>query len=143
MKKAYDQKPYLPYITDKMAHTVREAMVTCGLNDVDLFDNKTAAERFAEDVFSNDFNICIDKTMEEVQEDLKIYSSLTQAQGQIRITPGVKTKIQAFIQWARDQIRMGLDPALQRFPVADIATHIMNYKSHYVYTKKSKVYDLM
>ena len=139
MKKAHDQKPYLPYITDKMAHTVREAMVTCGLNDVDLFDNKTAAERFAEDVFSNDFNICIDKTMEEVQEDLKIYSSLTQAQGQIRITPGVKTKIQAFIQWARDQIRMGLDPALQRFPVADIATHIMNYKSHYVYTKKSKV----
>ena len=46
-EKAHDQKPYLPYITDKMAHTVREAMVTCGLNDVDLFDNKTAAERFA------------------------------------------------------------------------------------------------
>ncbi len=51
---------------------------------------KTAAARFASDIFSDSFDLCMDKTMEEVQNILKHYSNLTQNQGQIRVTPAPK-----------------------------------------------------
>ena len=43
-------------------YTVREAMTECGVNDVDLFDGRTQAERLATDLFSDDFHTCMDKT---------------------------------------------------------------------------------
>ena len=88
-------------------YTVRDGMVLCGIDDESLFQDQTPAERFASDIFSNSFSMCLDKTMEEVNNDIKQYSSLTQAQGQIRITPGNRQNIQAFIQWVRDMLRTG------------------------------------
>ena len=40
---------------------------------------------------------CLDKTMDEVNHDIKQYASLTQNQRQIRITPGNRKLIQATI----------------------------------------------
>ena len=78
-------------------YTVRDAMVICGLNDTDQFNGMTPAQRFAADIFSNSFVMCLDKTVEEVNNDIKQYATLTQSQGQIRITPGNRQNIQAFI----------------------------------------------
>ena len=64
----------------------------------------------------------MDKTVEELQNDLKQYSNLTQAQGQIRVTPGVIQKLHAFIQWSRDQIRTGLIPSFTELPVQETAS---------------------
>ena len=86
-----------------MIYTVREAMRECGVNDNDNFDGKTPAQRLAEDIFSDDFATCMDKTHKELDSDFKTYSDLTQNQGQIRITPGVKKNIKAFVQWSRDE----------------------------------------
>ena len=74
------------------AYTVREAMAECGVDDTDLFEEKTQAERLVADLFSDDFHTCIDKTHAGLDSDFKTYSDLTQAQGQIRVTPGIKKK---------------------------------------------------
>ena len=84
--------------------TVEEAMVECDIDDEDQFEGRTAAERIASDLFQDDFKTCMDKTFEELESDLKSFSTLTQNQGQIRLTPGQKNKIKAFIQWTRDTI---------------------------------------
>ena len=80
-----------------LIYTIADAMVKCGVSDTDIVEGESAAKRFPSDIFSNSYDICKDKTMEEVQNDLKYYSNLTQAQGQIRVTPGIIQRIQAFI----------------------------------------------
>ena len=119
-------------------YTVRDAMVICGLNDTDQFNGMTPAQRFAADIFSNSFVMCLDKTVEEVNNDIKQYATLTQSQGQIRITPGNRQNIQAFIQWSRDMVRTGREPSLIPFPVQSVADLIRKYQSHKAYVEKSK-----
>ena len=82
--------------------------------------------------------MCKDKTMDEVNTDIKQYSTLTQNQGQIRITPGNRQLMQAFMQWSRDMIRTGREPNLVPFPAHDVARLIRNYKNHKAYMEKSK-----
>ena len=83
--------------------TVRQALVACGVDNVNLFNGHTAAWRLSEEIFSNDFESCLDKTQIEIDDDFKSYSRLTQGQGQIRILPGCKKNIRAFVQWSKDQ----------------------------------------
>eukprot|EP00978_Attheya_sp_CCMP212_P005798 scaffold12959_cov53-Attheya_sp.AAC.1 len=89
------------------AFDVHQAMTACGINDVNLFDGDTAAARMALDMFNNSLHSCMDKTFAEVDQDFKSYSSLTIAQGQIRLSPGIRTRVKAFIQWMRDELRLG------------------------------------
>ena len=125
-------------LNGNQVYTVHDGMVLCGIDNETLFQDQTPAERFASDIFSNSFSMCLDKTMEEVNNDIKQYSSLTQAQGQIRITPGNRQNIQAFMQWVRDMLRTGREPSLEPFPLQDVASLIRNYKSHKAYMDKSK-----
>jgi len=124
--------------TPKPPYSVRDAMVLCGVDNTTVFESKTPAQRFAEDIFSDSFDICMDKTVEELQNDIKQYSNLTQAQGQIRVNPGVIQKIHAFIQWSRDQIRTGLIPSFTEFPVQETARLITNYKTHQAFIEKTR-----
>ena len=119
-------------------YTVRDAMILCGINDTDQYNGMTPAQRFATDIFSDSFNLCLDKTVQEVNDDIKQYATLTQNQGQIRITPGNKQTIQAFMQWSRNMIRTGREPSLVAFPVREVASLIRSYKSHKAYVEKSK-----
>ena len=114
------------------------AIASCGVNDVTLWNGQTKAQRIAFDMFDDAYTTCMDKTMEEVDADFKSYAELPLNQGQIRLSPGVKNKIRAFIQWARDQVRLGLDPTTQPYPVAEAANLIRRYKTHLAFTKKSK-----
>ena len=79
-------------------YTVREAMVECVVNDTEAFEGKTQADRLATDLFGDDFQTCMDKTHTKLDSDFKTYSDLTQAQGQICVTPGVKKHIKALLQ---------------------------------------------
>ena len=73
-------------------------MSQCGVNDIGLFEGRTQAEHLATDLFSNNFHTGMDKTHPELDSDFKTYSDLTQAQGQICVTPGIKKNIKAFVQ---------------------------------------------
>ena len=120
-----------------MAYTVYDAMVLCGIDDAARYHGDTACVRIATEMFDDDFNSCMDKTMTEVDSDLKAWSTLTANQGQIRLSPGTKKKLKAFMQWCRDMIRVGQDPASQAFPVAQTPLLIKRMKEHDAYVKKS------
>ena len=74
---------------DGQPYTVMNAMILFGVDNINNFNGQTTAECFASELFSNSFQICMDKTIEELQNDLKQSSNLTQNQGQIRVSPGV------------------------------------------------------
>ena len=118
--------------------TLANAIFDCGITDGVLFDGDTKASRIYTELFDNDFTSCMDKTHVELDDDLKPYSTLTAAHGQIRLTPGNKKNIKAFIQWTRDHIRLGIDPITVRFTVANALDFINRYKHHDAYIKKSK-----
>ena len=119
-------------------YTITDAMVLCGIPDGNPFNGSTQAQRIAVDVFDDDFQSTMDKTFQELEDDFKSYSSLTVNQGQIRMNPGTKKRVKAFIQWDRDMIRCDIDPASMAFPVWDTAGLIRKYKSHEAFVAKSK-----
>ena len=71
--------------------TLANTMSYCGIMD-------TKASRIATELFDEDFTSCMDKTYVEVDNYLKSYSTLTAAHGQIRLTPGHKKNIKAFLR---------------------------------------------
>ena len=119
--------------------TIRNALITCGVDDVALNDRETAAARLANEIFDNDFSACTDKTFEDLDDDLKAYSTMILANGQIRLNPGTKKLIKAFIQWSRDQIRLGHHPTLTAFPTDDSVALLRHFKTHDKFTKKASI----
>ena len=99
----------------EVAHTVLEAMIAIGIDNVAQFDGQTQAERIAEGIFEDDFESCMDKTDSEIDDDLKMWSNLTLANGQIRLQPVQRKRIKAFSQWVKDKLRQGIDPASEAF----------------------------
>ena len=80
------------------------AMIACSVNYAILFNGETQTERIATEIFDDDPSV-MDKTYVELQEDLKAYSSLTVANGQIRLTHGVTQNIE-YIS-SRHEMRSG------------------------------------
>ena len=111
-------------------NTVKDAMVLCGLDDDD-------SETIASEIFLDDFQSVMDISETELTDSFKTLSGLTQAQGQLRVLPAQKNKIKAFIQWVRDMIRTGIDPASRTFPVDEAAGLLRRAKTHKLYMDKS------
>ena len=108
------------------------------VTDGALFNVDTKAYRMAAELFDDELSSSMDKTYKELDEELKLYSNLTVVNGKIRLGPGNKKNINAFIQWTRDQIRLGLNPSLTRFPVVDSLDYIKRYNHQSAYIKNSK-----
>ena len=90
------------------------------------------------DMFDNDFASCMDKSDEEIDSDLKTYSSMTILQGQIRLNPGSKRSLKAAIQWVKDLIRTDNDPTTTPIPNNLNTTELMRRsKTHVNFIKKS------
>lgn len=83
--------------------TVLHALIACGVDNTARFMDQTQAERIAEDVFDDHFASCMDLTFKELDDHFKTYADLTGAQGQIRVRPGTRKNIKAFVQWTRTQ----------------------------------------
>eukprot|EP00978_Attheya_sp_CCMP212_P028790 scaffold100335_cov31-Attheya_sp.AAC.1 len=80
------------------------------------------------DMFNDSFHSCMDKTFDEVDQDFKSYSSLTIAQG-------IRTRIKVFIQWTRDELRLGRNPSNVPFPAQMTADNIRRYKMHLKFSR--------
>ena len=120
------------------AFTAQDAMIASGIDNISLFEGAPQTKIIASDIFDADFTACMDKTYEDLDDDLKGYSVLTQAQGQIRLTPGTKKNLKAFIQWMRDCIRIGQVPADIPFPQGEAIALLRGYKTHVHFISKSK-----
>lgn len=128
---AIPQGPPLP-------NTVLGAMIACGLDNVTVNNGMTNAARIATDCFDNSFDTCLDKSFDDIEADFKTFSVLDPDQGQIRLMPGQKNRIKAFIQWVRNMIRTGLDPSLLPFPIANTPLLLRHYHTHLKFVKDSK-----
>ena len=53
------------------AFTVIDAINQIGITDGTLFNGATKAQRIATELFDDDFTSCLDKTFNEIDEDLK------------------------------------------------------------------------
>ena len=83
----------------------------------------------------------MDKSYEDLKNELKVYSGLTIAEGRIRILPGVQNRIRTFIQLTRDQIRQALDPKITPFPIEEIADLLYRKESHDNLVRQSKTLE--
>ena len=119
-------------------YTVFDGMVEYGVDNTVNFNTQTPAKRIAEELVDNDFTSCMDKTLEELRSDFKNNSYLTVAQGQIRLTPGVKRNIQAYIQIVMDEIHMGRDPKSEQFDIGETGTLLRRFNTHNKYIHKIK-----
>ena len=117
---------------------VVDAMVVCGVDNEGLFMDETQAQRLASDIFGDQFTSCLDITFKELDDYFKTYSDFTVAQGQIRIRPGIRKNIKAFIQWTRDELRLGRDPAESPFPIELVGDMIRRYRTHEKFLNDSK-----
>ena len=117
--------------------TVYDAMVECGVNDATLFMGQTPAVRIAEDCFGNDFNAVMEISYEEFEADLKSYSTLTVANGQIRLDPRTKRMIRAFLQFVRNHYRISVDPSTIPFVTANAIQLLNDEKTHKAFVDKS------
>lgn len=118
--------------------SVLDAMITCGVDNVALYQQHTAAQRIARDVFRDTFGSCMCISHKDLDEYLKIYSSLPANSGQIRVHPGIRTNIKAFIQFVRDQIRLGFDPSTIPFPVQDVDRLLHRHDVHEEFRSNAK-----
>ena len=64
-------------------NTVRASIALCGVNDVQLWNGRTKAQRMASDIFGDDFETGKDLDYDDILDDFKSYSALTVANGQI------------------------------------------------------------
>ncbi len=68
------------------------------------------AQRVAAYIFDNMFMSCMDLAFKVMDAHFITYLDLTVvAQGQIRLRPGRDKNIKAFVQWTRDEMRLGRD----------------------------------
>jgi hypothetical protein len=84
-------------LTEADGMTVVDAMVACGIEHDALFMDETQAQRIANDIFDDIFDSCPDITFKELDNHFKIYADLTVAQGQIRMRPGTRKNMKAFV----------------------------------------------
>lgn len=123
-------------------NTVREALTFCGIPDgPPLFNNQTQAERMAEGLFSDSFEECMDKSLKQLSEDFAAFSDLPVNAGRIRLVPTVPKKVRAFMQWTRDMIRTGKDPASEPFPVARTTELIRRLTTHEQFMKAASTFE--
>ena len=120
------------------AFTVVDALTACGVNNIVLFMDQTQAQRIASEIFDDAFISCMDITFKELDEYFKTYFDLTVAQGQIRLSPGIRKSIKAFVQWTRDEILLGRDPSSTAFPIDQVVDLIRRYNTHEKYKTDSK-----
>ena len=119
--------------------SVKDAMVLCGVQDAARAGVAgTDAERIASNLFNNDFNSCMDYDTEELKDDLKSFTDLRANQGRIVLLPIVKKRIRAFIQWTRDQLRMGMNPINFPFPVGETQQLLKKMTTHEQWVERSK-----
>src|SRR5210317_1554333 len=106
--------------------TVRDAIAVCGVDNVTQRNGAT-----------NEFETCLDITMDDLMEAFKNFADLRQNQGQIKLTVRMKKKIKGFIQWTRDELRMGREPKNTAYPVTDLRKQEVRMKTHQEFVKTS------
>jgi hypothetical protein len=95
-------------------YPVWAAIHECG---VPRNDHRTASKG----LLHNEFRKCIDLDETKLNRYLKTMASYTVQQGKIIFTIPERNAMTAFIQWVKDKIRCGKDPAMHEFEKRDVS----------------------
>lgn len=115
-----------------VAATVLDGITNCGVA-------AALAQRVATDLFSDSFEMVKDKTVKELDEDLKAYADLPANGGRIRFAPAIRTALKAFIYWVQHEYRMSRDPTDMAFPAGDIANIMKRARTQQRFIENKKL----
>lgn len=119
-------------------YTIYDALLACNVPIAPAFGGLTPAQRIATEIFGNTFEICRDKSNDELDEEFKYFEGLKTNQGQINLAPSVKRNIRAMVFWVKDAYRTSQDPTTMVFNLATVHTILDNAKTHEAFIKKAK-----
>ena len=71
----------IPIYRNMEPQTVHDAMVICGVDDDLQYQGLTKAQRMATNLFDDEFDTCMDKTFDELDNDFKSFSDLATPYG--------------------------------------------------------------
>lgn len=108
--------------------TILDAIIECGIPQVPVFNGLTPAQRVAEEIFNNDFNMCIEKSDKDLKDDFETFSNLPANAGRLRFQPSQKRALNALVQWTKEKFIMGQDPSAELFPAAQATMYITRQK---------------
>ena len=119
--------------------SVHDAMIACGVDNTaaNEFEGRTQAARVATDIFFDSFETVARKSMKELTTEFKTYTSLTAANGRIPLNPGIQNRIKAFVQWTRDEIRLGRNPSSLAYITGNEPRLLERMREHDLYIKES------
>ena len=110
-------------------YPVWAAMFACGMvRKDDKYKN------VATGLFQYDFETCIDLNDSNLHNYFKATALLTTiANRQIKFTIPQRSNIRAFVQWTKDTIKTGQDPAMLKFTPTGIAKILRKAETHKLY----------
>ena len=108
--------------------TVTQAIQACGVTE-------GKARTLSNELFDDDYTDCKDKKMSELIEGFKVLHKTPANQGGVKVSLRVQMRIKSFCQWTKDQLRMGLDPSAQPFPVHESRELMARAETHHQFTK--------
>ena len=101
-----------PYENLVAPYPVWAALHECGVER----DNKWYHHVISRGLFHDDFRTCIDLDRDELNSYFKTMAALkTNKEGKIPLSIETRNSMAAFVQWAKDKIRCGKDPAMYQF----------------------------
>ena len=122
---AAGDSPPKAYETLVAPYPVWAAMHACGVPRTG-----TKHRSVATGLFKDDFKTCIDLNDSALYNYFKATASLAAAHGQIKFQIQQRNNIRALVQWTKDAIRTGQDPAMQEFAPTGIARILRKAESH-------------
>ena len=132
---AIDAGDLLPYANLITPYPVWAVMFACGIER-----NNDRHKDVASGLFLDDYETCIDLNDVKLYNYHKMTSAQTVASGnRIRLTVPQRTKVRAFVQWTKDKIRTGQDPAIMKFELggSDISRILRKAETHKLYAENS------
>ena len=119
--------------------TLTDQMGACGVDNVLAPANGlTKAGHIAQQVFQDRYDSTMRLSKDDLDRALKRFSALTVATGQIKLPPGTVSNILGFIQYSRDEIRLGRDPQFQLYDQNDTHYYLDRMDRHEAFVKKSE-----
>lgn len=97
-----------------------------------------ASIRLSQELFSNDINTFVDKTDDQVKEDLKTLSGLTANNGRLQTTPAQKRGLLGLLHWVKIELLYNRDPLAQAYPAVNTGSHITDATTFKKFLKESE-----
>ena len=125
----------LPYEALIPPYPVWAAIFACGVPRT-----KDAYKNTASGLLQDEYEACIDLDEKALLSYFKTSALLPATAGQIKFSIIQRNNIKAFVQWTKDKIRTGQDPAMLQFQLIGIQKILKRASSHAIYVSNKSTH---